>query len=93
MSGWMPEANEHTQLKEAVLARNVRRACAMSHAHNQNSLDVVRAVLSRLALWSVRPAQGVRLRGVQRPVPSNAGVSSGASWRRNHIRERGLPMT
>ena len=54
----MPEANEHTQLKEAVLARNVRRACAMSHAHNQNSLDVVRAVLRKTGVVVRAPRAG-----------------------------------
>jgi GntR family carbon starvation induced transcriptional regulator len=40
------EGKEHTQIKDAVLARDVKRACDMSRAHNQNTLVVIRAVLT-----------------------------------------------
>ena len=40
------EGKEHAQIKDAVLARNVKRACAASRAHNENSLNVMRAVLT-----------------------------------------------
>jgi GntR family transcriptional regulator, carbon starvation induced regulator len=40
------ESKEHTQLKDAVLARDVKRACDMSRVHNQNTLNVVREVLT-----------------------------------------------
>jgi DNA-binding GntR family transcriptional regulator len=40
------ESKEHAQIKDAVLARDVKRACDMSRAHNQNTLNVIRAVLT-----------------------------------------------
>jgi GntR family transcriptional regulator, carbon starvation induced regulator len=40
------EGKEHTQIKDAVLARDVKRACDMSRSHNQNTLNVIRTVLT-----------------------------------------------
>jgi DNA-binding GntR family transcriptional regulator len=50
------ESKEHTLIKDAVLARDVKRACDMSRAHNQNTLNVIRAVLTETGVVAHRRA-------------------------------------
>jgi GntR family carbon starvation induced transcriptional regulator len=70
------ESKEHLLIKDAVLARDVKRACEMSRAHNQNTLKVIRAVLTDSGVVAERRPAPRTKRSAKRNVRVHArGVS------------------